>query len=567
MKQKFLKYCIIPAALILISLASVKAQPSLNSAESKYLLEKVALVTDREIYSVDEDVLISAFNTSPGQIREAQWSNVLYVELIDPSGKPIVQKKLSFGRNGAAGQVHIPAYVLTGNYYLRAYTRWMRNYSPSGYAYKLVKIINPQKFELLEKLTGQSVDTSRIFRNTAADFSLKIKSGKKTYSRRESAEIEIYSNSDTGPAEKLVVSVIPKGLEPSREFKMKSTADHAFSAEFIPETRGVSLSGKIVNKSDSLPIASNLVGLTVFDGSRENLNILTNEKGRFFFDLNHRTSATELFASTKPLQENVSPLILIDNDFSGARINLPFIPMNFSKQSKSLFQTVIQNSQITALYREKTDSLKTEQQKTVINSFYGKPEIVLFLKDYIEMPKVRDYFFELIYQARVKQEGKRQVIKMINQLGQLEEYDPLILMDMVAVFDLEQILELKPDQIERIEIIPKPFIRGNITYSGIISFFSKKQDLAGIDLPSTGRYINYSMLNDNSLLAKPISENIRIPDLRNCLYWNPELLINKGETKKITFQTGDYSGELLIVVQHVDPSGNLRLSKTEIQVK
>ena len=37
---------------------------------------------------------------------------------------------------------------------------------------------------------------------------------------------------------------------------------------------------------------------------------------------------------------------------------------------------------------------------------------------------------------------------------------------------------------------------GNITYGGIISFVSRKNNFAGIDLPKSGTFISYSFLED-----------------------------------------------------------------------
>jgi len=56
-------------------------------------------------------------------------------------------------------------------------------------------------------------------------------------------------------------------------------------------------------------------------------------------------------------------------------------------------------------------------------------------------------------------------------------------------------------------------VRGDIVYGGIISFFSKKGDLAGIDLPAAGRYITYNMLNSNVSQAAANPSSVCIPDI------------------------------------------------------
>lgn len=117
--------------LIAVFSSSVStAQPIISASESGMLVEKTGLCTDRSVYCVDEPILFSAYNLSSSELRKVNWSNVLYVELIAPDGQVIARKKCAYGNDGATGTLVVPAGTLTGNYYLRAYTRWMRDFSP-----------------------------------------------------------------------------------------------------------------------------------------------------------------------------------------------------------------------------------------------------------------------------------------------------------------------------------------------------------------------------------------------------------------------------------------------------
>jgi hypothetical protein len=97
--------------------------------------------------------------------------------------------------------------------------------------------------------------------------------------------------------------------------------------------------------------------------------------------------------------------------------------------------------------------------------------------------------------------------------------------------------------------------------------FSKKGDLAGIDLPSVGRFITYDMLSREFATKVPDTKNLRIPDLRNCLYWNPDLKLKGTEPAKISFNTGDSAGNYLIVVRGMDQTGRVKIATEEITVE
>jgi hypothetical protein len=335
--------------------------------------------------------------------------------------------------------------------------------------------------------------------------------------------------------------------------------------DFIPETRGLSISGKVISETDSLPLPFSLVGLTIFKEKPENRNVLTNEKGQFFFDLSKLEGEYEVFISAKPAGKQ-KPIILVDNDFSTQNVELPFVSLDLSEDSRERYQTLTFNSQIQALYRQQKveDELKGFSSDS---SFYGVPDFVLKLEEYIPLPSIKDYIYELIPLVGVRHNGKRTTLKVLGSYSDLAIYEPLVLVDMVPVFDIDRVLALQPVKIDRIEVMSTPYVRGDIVFGGIVSLFSKKGDLAGIDLPSEGRFITYSMLNHDQVQVAADKGIQRVPDFRNCLYWNPDLKLKGAEPTKISFRTVDNSGDYLIIVRSIDDTGKSSLSKLEITVK
>ena len=110
--------------------------------------------------------MFSAFNTSPPAIKNACWSRVIYIHLINPEGRSFRQGKFHADCHGASGSLEIPEDLLTGNYYLCAYTKWMRNFSPDRYSYVPVKIINPYSEELERSMVIDSAGTGDLANDT-----------------------------------------------------------------------------------------------------------------------------------------------------------------------------------------------------------------------------------------------------------------------------------------------------------------------------------------------------------------------------------------------------------------
>ncbi len=140
------------AILLGLATAPVLAQTPFDRElrdEAKLIREQLHVFTDRSIYAVDEIIYFVADHSVSGPIGTNPWSSVLYVELISSRGEVLAQGKYRLSGGRAEGSLSIPTASLTGNYYLKSYTRWMRNYGPGSFSYSPLKIINPYRTEVL----------------------------------------------------------------------------------------------------------------------------------------------------------------------------------------------------------------------------------------------------------------------------------------------------------------------------------------------------------------------------------------------------------------------------------
>ncbi len=110
--------------------------------------EKIEISTDRDLYFSGEEIYFSADYLVNGLKVDPAPSTVLYVELINcRTNQPIVQKKYRIGNNHTGGRLTLPGNVETGNYYFRAYTRYMRNFSTLEFGHHFLTILNPKDSE------------------------------------------------------------------------------------------------------------------------------------------------------------------------------------------------------------------------------------------------------------------------------------------------------------------------------------------------------------------------------------------------------------------------------------
>ena len=152
----------------------------------------------------------------------------------------------------------------------------------------------------------------------------------------------------------------------------------------------------------------------------------------------------------------------------------------------------------------------------------------------------------------------------------MEIYKPLIMIDNIPVSDIAAILKMTPERIERIDVVDRIYAKGDLLFGGIIHLISRKGDLAGIDLPENSYFFSFDgyALPDTSSLTRIKNQDYhtRIPDVRNCLYWNPSVSISPGKTARIEFNTTDRTGNYLIVIRGVTEEGTIIEGKSVFEV-
>ncbi|MDR3696347.1 hypothetical protein [Mucilaginibacter sp.] len=120
-------------------------QKNFNDYHTNSLQEKLFVHTNRNSCTAGELLWFKVYNVDGIYLRPLNISKVVYVEVLDINQNPVLQTKIAMKDDGGDGSLFIPLTVPTGNYTFRAYTNWMKNFSPDYYFSKKITIINPLK--------------------------------------------------------------------------------------------------------------------------------------------------------------------------------------------------------------------------------------------------------------------------------------------------------------------------------------------------------------------------------------------------------------------------------------
>jgi hypothetical protein len=145
-----------------------------------YLTEKPYLQTDRSYYFPEEVVWFKGYMNYYSRLLKDSLSHVLYVDLVDKAGNVKLDRRFPITGNIVAGDFSIPSYLESGDYTLRAYTRWMLNFDPAYLFKKPIRIL--KQGEIAKK---------KEYRPAEGNNTIKISTEKSQFEPREKITVTI----------------------------------------------------------------------------------------------------------------------------------------------------------------------------------------------------------------------------------------------------------------------------------------------------------------------------------------------------------------------------------------
>jgi hypothetical protein len=109
---------------------------------NKYPQEKVHLHLDKPYYAIGDDIWFKAYVLNTKTQAPTNISKILYVELINEKDSLKKQLKLPLMGGITWGDFKLPDSLTEGNYRIRAYTTYMRNFGTDFFFDKTIKIGN-----------------------------------------------------------------------------------------------------------------------------------------------------------------------------------------------------------------------------------------------------------------------------------------------------------------------------------------------------------------------------------------------------------------------------------------
>lgn len=353
-----------------------------------------------------------------------------------------------------------------------------------------------------------------------------------------------------------------------RKFDWKDILERQQDFAHVPEQHGHIINGSVSNdqgrQSHILTYLASPGKVVRVYGSRSNI------RGEILFDIKDFYGSRQIIVqrvadSAHNYQVNIQNPF--STDFDAERVP----ELKISKDSENALLSRSIAMQVQDIYYYDQYSNRYINPAIDSSAFYGEADATYLLDDYTRFQIMEEVMREYVpgVLVRKRKDGFHFImVDLVN--GGLLRGDPMILLDGVPIFDADEIMELDPLRIKKLEVVKRQYYLGHAAFAGILSYSTYQGDLGGLQLNPTTISLNYDGLHIKRQFYSPHYNQgfgNRKPDLRYLLHWEPEIITGENGRQEVEFYTSDVPGQYMVVVEGLNNDGYSGTKKYTFTVK
>jgi hypothetical protein len=525
--------------LFLLAFTSIKAQQNNTTVFQAWADQKVC-ITGEEIW-ID------------GYINQ-QMTNArsITMRLVDRNGQTKSEVDVTPQRNGFSGYISIPENLVSDYYFIDCFAKGMNGTSKL----QPIMVINPRLAP-----TG-NCPTQTLSTSTSSSNQINIKTTKEIFAPRSIVRLELELPSVVDQIS--VSAVMYDGLSA----KMDSIVN-LYPLSFTHNSDGeLENEGQVITVTATAN-AGPLKNTKLIAGLKGSKSVIgtsvTNEYGVAKFILPLTYDARTLVVSSLSNKKEKASFIIGKTVSDNQLIQFPCLSLNESM--RPMIENRIFNSRVTnRFFGVNTKAVETVERDTT--DFYGRPDVVFQLDDYVRFPNMEEVISEIIPQLRVKKNKEEMMLQVLNSpYKTFFEQEALVLLDGVPVTNTKALVEADPLLIKSIEIVARKYMQGNADFNGIVHFKTYRGDQANIQqVTNEGNYILNGIQEPSSYQNLDHTKKAdRMPDMRNLL-WR-DVNVSPDQIKAgLKYFTSDVEGSFKIIVKGVNANKEMVMGERMITV-
>lgn len=351
---------------------------------------------------------------------------------------------------------------------------------------------------------------------------------------------------------------------------LNNTNSYSIDTIRYPENEAYILEGRIKDIKTGQAFANENIFLSKIGAYADISTFSTNNNGQFYFNLPLKKGLHDISIQVKGHDELNLAVELKDKFMTEGFAPTPWSPESLKGEQLTFIKKQYENFRIRNIYKQKTFK---ETKDTCLyrgqSSFYGKPENLIKVDDYIQLDSLEEYFHEFISTIKIKYHKKKPYMHIFSpDASRTFKQEPLIMFDGLILSDASQILNKRPRDIEKIEVVPFEYYYGSSHLYGIISVTSKKRNCELDELPkNTSRYYLPLFTKNVEFSEQEADIQKNYPDYRTDLLWEPNITLSYDKNFDLEFTTSNVKGEYELTVQGLSENGDPIVIKQSILIK
>lgn len=352
-----------------------------------------------------------------------------------------------------------------------------------------------------------------------------------------------------------------------RRFNWDKVLNQSSVVNFQPENLGQTIVCKVTDPLTGIPVKGIKVFLSIPETTYKLFPGISNDSGIVRIRANEYFGKGEMILQAVERKDNYK--IEVIKPFSEQFTTVSNEPFEIRETKKALLENYSIGMQSQYIYSN--DSVQKFTVPVLKDSlpFFGRAQVSYLLDDYTRFTTMEEVLREYVREINVGVRGGNLKFKLLNEVQ--HEYfsdNILVMIDGVPLPDPDKMFTVDPMKIRRIDIFPRSYVLGTSLFFGLASFSTYKENHENIDIDPKAVVLDYEGLQIKREFYSPDYSNIelwksRIPDLRNTLYWSP----NITGTQAVQFYTGDNKGKYIVVVQGLTNKGEPISSVSGFEVR
>ena len=546
----------------------------------KIPVQQVYVQTNKPSYATGEQLWYSAFLTEDK--RPVSEPQPLYVQLFNPNGEA-VGEAATYTQNGRGnGYLQVIDTLVSGPYRLRAFTKAMRN-TPNLIFEKEITILNPQQKTgvwWIAKSKKEVVEDTIL---------VQLKTAKNSFSPYERVNVGLSSLLGDNPIRGSFSVTVqdedriiknPQSVNIASYFAGNVATpkpENSFSKE-----RSLNFVGRAVNEKNRAFLGKHGILVTFIDSVKTQTKLLqTDENGRFELpDVDLDGVNMLVYQITTPKGKPVSDgEILFEPLFPTAKLpvikydKIPLLEMTKSSivpwEGSQIFGNSGINLQEVVVSNEKTQANKPDPNDVGIVKLHSEANFSVNFNENVPYTSVYDMIMQLPG-VQVLSDGAGGYVIRVRGIGTLNNNDPLILLDGMAMSGNNVSAMVNPLTVRKIEMLSgaNAAMYGMAAGNGVIAIYTRR---------FRERYNPNSDAKTILIEGYQKPESFPNPDFesnpaakskdRITLYWNPDIQTDNNGEAAFSFYAGGRTANYKIIVEGMTQSGKIGRVEKIISVR